>query len=601
MFNYIKVILSFLNKNDIKKLNLLILLMVLAACIELVGVGAIFPYIKILGDQQIIQHNFILNYIFNFIHFKSNDSFLVFIGFVIFAMLSLKAIITCINNYYQSKFSQNLNTRISGFCIRSYLFMPYQKAMEFNTSTLSKYILTDVVYTVNVITFMLSIATDFIVALSLVSLILWVDFKIVLFSATSLTTLLLLTMKGTKKKIKNISNENEYYVRKSYNIASDAFQGLKDIKINNVETYFIEKFVFWRRKNAENMVIYNVIANVPSVLTNLVGFGILLIILLYLLFSHGNLISILPIVGIIAISIQRILPAMARISLALGNVRQYHANVLVVREALNELGEYQNVLLMKRCSRQCIEFRWELRLKDVTYQYPKSKTVTLKSISLTVPKNTSVGIVGASGAGKTTLVDVILGLLPVKSGSIFCDDIDITNSRMDLSHLVGYVPQHTHLLDGTLLDNIALGISEEGIDHEAVSRSVNISQLQNLVNDLPEGLYTQIGEKGAKLSAGQRQRVGIARALYHDPDIVIMDEATNALDSITENEFNEALKSLMGKKTLIIIAHRHSSILFCDKLVVLREGKIVSEGSHNELVKNSEIYRTLYGLESIKN
>lgn len=601
MFDYIKVILSFLNKNDIKKLSLLILLMVLAACIELAGVGAIFPYIKILGDQQIIQHNSILNYIFNFLHFKRDNSFLVFIGFVIFVMLSLKAIITCINNYYQSKFAQNLNIRMSGFCIRSYLFMPYQKAMEFNTSTLSKYILTDVVYTVNVITFMLSIVTDSIVVFSLACLILWVDFKIVLLSVVSLTALLLLTMKGTKTKIKNISNENEYYTRKLYNIASDAFQGLKDIKINNVEAYFIEKFVFWRRKNAENMVIYNVVANVPSVLMNLIGFGILLIILLYLLFSHGNLISILPIVGIIAISIQRMLPAIARISLALGNVRQYHANVLVVRKALDELGEYQNILLRKRRSQQDVEFKRELNLKDITYQYPKAKAETLKNISLTIPKNTSVGIVGASGAGKSTLVDVILGLLPVKSGSIFCDDIDITNSHMDLSHLVGYVPQHTHLLEGSLLDNIALGVSEKAIDHEAVRRGVNIAQLQNLINDLPEGLYTQIGEKGTKLSGGQRQRVGIARALYHNPDIIIMDEATNALDSITENEFNEALKSMIGKKTLIIIAHRHSSILFCDKLVVLHEGKIVSEGNHNELVKNSEIYRTLYGLERVRN
>lgn len=597
MLDYIRTILSFMNDKDYQKLMILIALMVITAGIELVGIGSIFPYIKILGNQEIIKNNSILSSIFNFLRFKTDNSFLIFIGGLIFGMLALKSIMTCLNDFYQAKFAQNLNTRISEFCIKSYILMPYQKAVELNTSTLSKHILMDVTYTINVVIYMLSITTDVMVAVSLACLILWIDFKLVLFSVASLAILLLLTISGTKKSIKTISKENEYFTMRLYNLVSDTFQGLKDIKINNVENYFIKKFLFWRTKSAKNLVNYNVISNLPSAIMNLTGFGMLLIILLYLLISHGNLVSILPMIGIIAVSIQRILPAVARISFALGNVRQYYANVLVVRKAVDNLAEYGNHLAMREHAQRNIKFKRELRLENVTYQYPKAKEETLKNIRLTVPKNTSLGIVGVSGSGKSTLLDVILGLLPVKSGSIFCDDVDITKySYMDLSHLVGYVPQYIHLIEGTLLENVAIGIEENRIDNQAVARAIKIAQLQSLVDEMPDGLNTQIGEKGLKLSGGQRQRVGIARALYHDPEIIVMDEATNALDSVTECEFNEALRSLMGKKTLIIIAHRHSSILFCDNLVVLHKGKVVSEGSHGELMMTSEVYKTLYGL-----
>ncbi|MFW0079277.1 MAG: ABC transporter ATP-binding protein [Coxiella endosymbiont of Haemaphysalis qinghaiensis] len=598
MFDYIKTILSFTNKRDYQKLMVLIILMVFTAGIELVGVGSIFPYIKILGDQKIIKTNPILSSIFNFFHFKTNNAFLIFIGSLMFIMLALKAVMTCLNDYYQAKFAQNLNTRISGSCIKSYILMPYQRAIGLNTSTLSKHILTDVTYTINVVIYMLSIATDVMVAICLACLILWMDFKLVLFSLTTIAAFLLLTMVGMKKRIKTISNENEYFTMRLYNIVSDTFQGLKDIKINNAENYFIKRFLFWRKKNANNLINYNVISNLPSALMNLMGFGMLLITLLYLLSSHGSLVGILPIIGVIAISIQRMLPAVARISLALGNVRQYYANVLVVRKAVDKLAEYHNLLEMRQHAQRNIKFERELRLENVTYQYPKAKRETLRNITLTISKNTSLGIVGASGAGKSTLLDVILGLLPVKSGSIYCDNVDITkHSHMDLSHLVGYVPQHTHLIEGTLLENVAIGIEENHIDHQTVKRAIKIAQLQSLVDEMPDGLNTQIGERGLKLSEGQRQRVGIARALCHDPEIIVMDEATNSLDSVTESEFNEALRSLMGKKTLIIIAHRHSSILFCDKLVVLHKGGVVSEGSHSQLMLTSEIYRTLYGLE----
>ncbi|MFW0094494.1 MAG: ABC transporter transmembrane domain-containing protein, partial [Coxiella endosymbiont of Haemaphysalis qinghaiensis] len=240
--------------------------MVFTAGIELVGVGSIFPYIKILGDQKIIKTNPILSSIFNFFHFKTNNAFLIFIGSLMFIMLALKAVMTCLNDYYQAKFAQNLNTRISGSCIKSYILMPYQRAIGLNTSTLSKHILTDVTYTINVVIYMLSIATDVMVAIFLACLILWIDFKLVLFSLTIIAAFLLLTMVGMKKRIKTISNENEYFTMRLYNIVSDTFQGLKDIKINNAENYFIKKFLFWRKKNANNLINYNVISNLPSAL-----------------------------------------------------------------------------------------------------------------------------------------------------------------------------------------------------------------------------------------------------------------------------------------------------------------------------------------------
>jgi len=306
--------------------------------------------------------------------------------------------------------------------------------------------------------------------------------------------------------------------------------------------------------------------------------------------------TVLPTIGLIAVSFQRLLPSASRISNSIINIRRYKPLVYIVKGRIDSLSKNKQHEIDKKKA-QKIRFEHSLELSNVCYRYANSESNAIDKVSLEIPKNSSFAIVGESGAGKSTLVDILLGLLPIKIGSIRCDDIEIaTNSDFFLSSMVGYVPQQVSLLDATIKENIAFGVESGNIDEVALNRALSIAQLEMLIAELPDGVNTEIGEKGSKLSGGQCQRIGIARALYRDPEILIMDEATNALDAATESDFNNALQALMGKKTLIIIAHRLTSVQICDQIVQLEKGKIVASGSYKELLAHSDAFRRIYNL-----
>lgn len=596
MPGYFRKIFSLFNKRDHRFLIFLVFSIVFTAMVELMGIGALFPYIKILGDQALIHKNHFLNYFYTSLHFKSNDSFLIFVGVLIFLMIIFKGGMSVFNNYFQTRFTSGLNVRLSRFCFESYLTMPYADLLSKNSSVLTKHILVDVIYAVLVLTGILVVMTDVFVSFSLLALMLFVEFKLVLVVITVLVSLLWLSTKGIKSVIRKVGKQNELYNQKMFKVSSEALQGLRDVRVYSVENFFLRHYMYWREKAAKNLITYNVVSNIPVTLMNVVGFGMLLLILLYLMITHGSLVSILPIVGIIAVCVQRMMPAASRISMQLGIIRQYESNLTIVADAVASLKKKENVSWGKQEGGDTrIVFSKQLTFRNIDYIYPAGEKKALDNINLNIKKGMSLGIVGPSGAGKTTLVDVLLGLFPVSHGEILCDDLVISQQNYQALHqIMGYVPQQTYLLDGTIKENIAFGIDSEDISEGAIERSIKIAQLKEFVAKLPKGLDTLIGEKGVCISGGQRQRIGIARALYNNPDIVIMDEATNALDLVTESEFNEALKLMLGEKTLIIIAHRHSSIKFCDELIVLDKGRIVDRGTHEQLSKHSSLYRDLY-------
>jgi ATP-binding cassette subfamily C protein len=597
MIKLSKILFSFFNNHERRFFCGILLLMISTAIVELLGIGSLFPYIKILGDQHIIHQNAALKFSYQFFHFRNDNHYLIFVGTIIFAMILLKGWMSSLNNYYQSKFSYGLNNRLSRFCLKSFLSMPYSDYININSAVLSKHLLVDVAGVSSIISSVLTMLTDIIVAAALIGLMIWADPMLVLFVVTILCGFLWLTMHGTKDRIRNLARSNEACNRQVYKTAAEALLGLKDIKIYNVEAYFTNRFLNWQRKISDQMIEFNVISNVPGIAMNVMGFGVLLVILLYLIITKGNLAAILPIIGLIAVCVQRLLPAANRISSSIGLIRRYKPVVFIVRNAIDALNVVNNKMHTVSNTLPTLKFTTNLALKNIYYTYPNTSRYALNDVSLSIKKNTSLGIVGESGAGKSTLVDVLLGLLPIQQGSIWCDAIDITQcEHAALSRLVGYVPQQTFLIDGTIRDNIAFGIAEDKIDITLLDRAIRVAQLYKLINELPDGIHTQIGEHGVKLSGGQRQRLGIARALYHDPEILIMDEATNALDSATEKEFNEALQNLMKEKTVIIIAHRLSSIQMCDEIIQLEQGQIVARGSYEHLLQTSEKFRYVYNI-----
>ncbi len=599
MIGFSKILYSFLSKSDRFFFTLLFFLIIITAVIELMGVGSLFPYIKMLGDPKVIHENHFLREVYEFFHFTSDNHFLIFVGSLIFAMILVKGLITCFNNYYQARFTYGLSNRLSSFFLRSYIQMPYSEAISTNSAFLSKHLLVDVAGVIGVISAILTLLTDVTVSIALIGLMILADPQLVLMVVGTLLTLLWLTVKLTKNKTHHIAKETEKSNRYVYKTAAEAFWGLKDIKIHHVENYFTQRYLKWQHQLSDQQITLSVISNVPVVAMNVMGFGMLLIVLLYLVATRGNLMAVLPTIGLIAICVQRLLPSANRFSASIVAIRKYKPCVAIVHQATRVLLAAARRSDPKKPQLH-VTFNHSLSLNNLSYAYPDAKHDTLSNITLTIKKNTTLGIVGESGAGKSTLVNVLLGLLPIERGQIMCDDADITRyENLALAKLVGYVPQQTFLLDGTIQENIAFGIPDKAIDTNALSKAIHVAQLEKFIEELPEGLNTRIGEAGVKLSGGQRQRLGIARALYNDPEILIMDEATNSLDSVTEKEFTESLQQLMQQKTIIIIAHRLSSVRICEKLIQLEKGQIVAEGSYHELAKSSDKFRRVYNISEV--
>jgi len=598
--NYLKSLFFLTDSQDRKKLCVLLFLMLFTGIIELMGVGALFPFVKLLSDPSIIHSNHYLDKIYNTFSFSSQTHFLVFVGALIFLLILLKGVITCINNYSQAKFSAGMNNKISNKILMSYVYMEYSEFTSVNTSTLSKHLLYDIQNVVNVISAILNMVTSVMVGMALIFLMLLADVWAVIVSVLLMVAFLQLTVMLTRSRMKRLAKSNESNYRKAYKTVSETFSGIKDVKIFGVEKCFVDRYNSTRKILSSHTVQYKVISNLPNVVMNVIGFGILMGVLLYLLISKGNMIEVLPIIAIIAICIQRLLPTIATLSASIGEMRKFKPVVFIITEAIKKLKppvvDNEGLLVDDKE----LKFSSVIKIDNISYSYPESGGAALTDVSFLIEKNTTIGLVGESGAGKSTLVDVLLGLYSCSSGAIYCDNVKLDQSNYPgFRSLIGYVPQKTFLLDATIKENIAFAVDGNTFDEKQLEDAIRISQLKALIEQLPDGIDTAIGEGGLKLSGGQRQRIGIARALYRNPEILIMDEATNALDSATEKEFNESLSVLMKEKTIIIIAHRLSSIKFCDQLVQLENGKVVASGSYGALLANSDSFRRIYNIKEV--
>ena len=598
MKEFLQVLISYLTSKEKRKVFLLVSLMLLASVVELSGVGSLFPFIKLLAEPSIVQSNHILSTIYSELHFSSIRHFTLFVGGIIFALIVLKGGMNILNNYLQARYTADINNRISKEFMHKIVHMPYENMLNFNASVLGKHFLVDIAAVTACVSAVLSIMTDVILACTLVGLMLWVNSFLVFVVVLILLGCLVLTLKITKGKLNFLSKNNEMSNRVLYKNTQEAFSGLKDVIVSNREAYFFEGVLKSKIDLSNYKVSFKMISCLPGVLINTLGFGLLLSILLVLVLLNGSLAAALPVIGVFAVSLQRLVPSATRMSTALSNIKQYRAVVFVLKDviaALSQVGEIKSLPENKE-----IKFNHSLVIENLSYRYPSSNTSSLNGVSLTIEKNQSIGIVGESGAGKSTLVDVVLGLLTIEDGDILCDGKSVVVDKHScLRHIAGYVPQQTFLLDASIKANIAFGIPTDKIDMASVDRALKVAQLDAFVYGLEGGVNTLVGDKGVKLSGGQRQRIGIARALYTDPDILIMDEATNSLDSATEQEFNKALREIMRTKTVIIIAHRLSSVSFCNCLYLMKAGKAIEQGTFEELLEGSQDFQKLYATSGL--
>jgi ABC-type multidrug transport system fused ATPase/permease subunit len=587
-----KLILQTLTKKDRKQLIFVILALLVMGFIELIGIGSIGPFISVISNPDIIHTNTYLNKVYVKLGFESDMSFVTIFGVVVILILVFSNACLAVTNfiiyYYSGKKRHSFSMRL----FEKYLRQPYVFYLNVNTASLQRG-MEDVNSFVNdILINLLNLISSSIISLSIVILLIIINPLLALIISFVLGFFYFLTF-SVVKKILNKKGEERNIVSKLRNkFRNEAFGGIKDIKILGKEKVFLNLFSGPSLKFSMNDAFSNIINDAPKYIIETLAIGGMLSIIIVMIHSGSQINEFLPLLTVYAFGAYRLLPILQKIFRAFTNIRYKFPIVENLNKDFNTLPEGNEIVGENI---QKLNFYTNIKLENITFSYPNTTKETINNISLSIRCNTSTAFVGFTGCGKTTLADIILGLLQPQSGNIFIDNILINDSnRQNWQKNFGYVPQSIYLTDDSIKNNIAFGIAPDKIDENAVITAAKLANIHDFVFDeLKDGYNTIIGERGIRLSGGQRQRIGIARSVYHNPSVLIFDEATSALDSLTENAIMDAIKNMAHKKTIIIIAHRITTVKYCDVIYLMDKGQIIDSGNYEELYNKNESFRKM--------
>ena len=581
----IKKFLYLLSPSERKRAGLLLLLILTMALLDMIGVASILPFMAVLTNPDIVNTNIILNKIFNSLKIfgiENNQEFLFFLGVLVFILLVVSLLFKAFVTYVQVQFIQMRQYSLGKRLVTGYLQQPYSWFLNRHSADLGSTVLSEVSRVVGsgLKPFMALIASSM-VAITITILLIITDPKLALVVTVSLGTAYGIVYKFIRSYLDKIGKESLISNELRFTAISESFGAAKEVKIGGLEETFIKRFSDSSKTFAKHSATSTVINQLPRFALEIVAFGGIMLIILYMMMQTGNFNKTLPIITLYAFAGYRLMPALQQIYASF-------TNLAFVGPALDALIEDLKNLKKPETNQDSgtLLFNKMIKLKNVHYNYPNTARTALKDVSLTIPVKTSVGIIGPTGSGKTTIVDIILGLLEPQKGSIEVDEQIITpkNTRA-WQRLIGYVPQHIYLSDDTIAANIAFGLNSEDINQDVIEKVSKIANLHKFViNELPNKYKTTIGERGVRLSGGERQRIGIARALYHNPKLLILDEATSSLDNETEKLVMESVNNLSKGLTIISIAHRLNTVKKCDIIFELENGRIIRQGDPDKLL-----------------
>ena len=597
--NILKKIIALLTLKERKQAGVLLVMIMIMAFLDMIGVASIMPFMAVLANPELVKTNVLLNMAYdsmNVIGVITPQHFLFVLGIIVFILLLLSLTVKSFTTYQQLRFSQMREYSISKRLLEGYLSKPYTWFLNNNSAELEKMIISEVNVVVgSTLMPMITLVSQAAVATSIFILLILIDPKLALIVGLTLSTAYVLIFKASTKFNARIGVERVEANQARFIAISEAFGAIKDIKMGGLERLYLQKFSLPAETYAKHQASSSIISQLPRFALEAIAFGGLLMVVIYLIQDARNFASIIPIISLYAFAGYRLMPALQQIYGSLTQLKFATPSLDLVYNDIMHIEKSNDVHQNDRINMRPMQLKNAITINNVFFTHPNSNKSAINGVSLTIPARSRVGLVGETGSGKTTLVDLISGLLQAQKGTLKIDGKLIDESSgISWRRSIGYVSQQIYLADDTIAANIAFGIGKEDIDLSAVEHAAKIANLHNFItDDLPQKYQTQVGERGIRLSGGQIQRIAIARALYKNPKVLIMDEGTSSLDPITELAVVEAIQNHDPDITIIMIAHRLNTVKKCDLIFLFQDGILEDHGTYKELISSNEKFKKM--------
>lgn len=600
MISLAKELFALLTPDQRRSYLSLQVMMMLMAFMEMLGIASIGPFMALVADMQLLETNAVLNKLYLASGVSTHTDFLFITGFVVLLTLGFASILSIFTTWRLSLFAFSVGTEFSDRLYRYYLQKDWLFHASGSSAQLTKQISTEAYRVTN------SIILPFIEMNARIVLALFISVSIFIYNPMIASIGIILFTSGYILIYKVIRNRIALYGENisttstdRFRLMNEGFGGIKDLLLYNRSSEFVHQFEQSGKVFARAQGVNTALSYAPRYLMELLAFGSMISLILVLLITRdGNLSQVLPVLGIYALAGFKLLPALQQTYYSITTIRGNTAAFDSIKEDLlasllvdNEQGA--NSAIKNQRVIDLANFR-NIRLNNVSFTYPDKKMPALIDINIDIPINSTVGFVGESGSGKSTTIDLILGLISPSAGQLMLDDLVIEGENLQVwQKNIGFVPQSIFLSEGSITENVAFGLCSEDTDLEKVKQAIKLAHLEPLVNSLPKGLDTKVGERGVQLSGGQRQRIGIARALYNQADVLVFDEATSALDGITEKVIMDSIQELSGQKTIVMIAHRLKTVKNCDVIYLMEQGRVIEQGTYQQLIDNNSMFKKM--------
>lgn len=590
----LKKLIDFLTPRERRKLLFIMAMVVVMALLDVMGVASIMPFMAVAADPKLVQSNALLSRLYGILGFNEPQQFILFLGGLVFVLLVVSLTFKALTTYAQTRFSLMCEYSIGRRLIEGYLHQPYAWFLNRHSADLGKAILSEVGTVVHSgMLPMMNLIGQSAVTFALLIALLLVDPVLALTVGAALGVAYGLIFRWMGGFLSRIGQERVQANQDRFVAVNEAFAAAKEVKLAGLESVYTQRFAVPAEVFAKHLASAQVVAQAPRYLIEAFAFGGMLLVVLYLMAQSDGFAGALPILAFYAFAGYRLMPALQQIynsftsiQFVVPAVNALHADFVTLKQPEHVTSAKADILLTHT-----------IGLENIFFTYPNAETPAVNGLNLIISAFSTVGLVGATGSGKTTAVDLILGLLEAQSGALTVDGQVVSErNRRQWQRIIGYVPQQIYLADASIAANIAFGIDASRIDQEALERAAKIANLHDFViNELSDGYATTVGERGVRLSGGQRQRIGIARALYNNPQVLILDEATSALDNLTEQAVMEAVNTLGHKITIILIAHRLTTVRQCDQIYLLEKGRVKASGTYEELNASNHIFKKMTG------